>query len=94
MQESKPLGVVTEVQLHLLDCVVDYRSGSVVRFILRNVIKCNASCRPQDFNYRAVIEINSFIFSSNVISLEACCTLRFIVEDCVFSLAPYVSVLN
>lgn len=69
----KPFGIITEMQLHLWDCAIDYR--------------------PKALPYRAVLEIGSLLLSSNIISPVTGCTLRFVPEECVLSLAPYVSIL-
>ncbi|XP_055908295.1 autophagy-related protein 2 homolog B isoform X2 [Eupeodes corollae] len=65
----KPYGIVTEIQVHLWDCAIDYR--------------------PKNFPFRSVIEIGSFMMSSNIVSSVPGCTLRFIAEECILSLAPY-----
>ncbi|XP_055377404.1 autophagy-related protein 2 homolog B isoform X2 [Condylostylus longicornis] len=69
IQGYTPYHVVTEIQLHLWDCAIDYR--------------------PLHFPYRAIVEIGNFMLSSNIISSVPGCTLRFIAEDCVLSLAHY-----
>lgn len=65
----KPFGIVTEIQVHLWDCAIDYR--------------------PKNLPLRSVIEIGSFMMSSNIVSTVPGCTLRFIAEECILSLAPY-----
>ncbi|XP_073815878.1 autophagy-related 2 [Musca autumnalis] len=64
----EPFSVVSEMQLHLWDCAIDFR--------------------PDNFPYRAVLELFYFSVSSNIISTMAGCNLRFVLEECVFSIAP------
>lgn len=64
-----PYSVISEMQLHLTDCAIDFR--------------------PDNFPYRAVIELSYFSVSSNIISAMPGCNLRFILEECVLSVAPH-----
>uniref|UniRef100_A0A1A9W3L6 Autophagy-related protein 2 n=1 Tax=Glossina brevipalpis TaxID=37001 RepID=A0A1A9W3L6_9MUSC len=65
----QPFNIITEMQLHLWDCAIDFR--------------------PANFTYRAVLEVVYFSISSNIISSVMGCNLRFILEETVFSIAPY-----
>ncbi|XP_061399170.1 autophagy-related protein 2 homolog A-like [Musca vetustissima] len=65
----EPFSVVSEMQLHLWDCAIDFR--------------------PDNFPYRAVLELFYFSVSSNIISTMTGCNLRFVLEECVFSIAPH-----
>ena len=65
----KPFSVLSEMQLHLFDCAIDFR--------------------PENFFYRAVLEMSYFSVCSNIIPSMPCCSLRFVLEECVLSLAPY-----
>ncbi|XP_061388779.1 autophagy-related protein 2 homolog B-like [Musca vetustissima] len=65
----EPFSVVSEMQLHLWDCAIDFR--------------------PENFPYRAVLELFYFSVSSNIISTMTGCNLRFVLEECVFSIAPH-----
>uniref|UniRef100_T1PF62 Autophagy-related protein 2 n=1 Tax=Musca domestica TaxID=7370 RepID=T1PF62_MUSDO len=65
----EPFSVVSEMQLHLWDCAIDFR--------------------PDNFAYRAVLELFYFSVSSNIISTMTGCNLRFVLEECVFSIAPH-----
>ncbi|KAM7346426.1 autophagy-related 2 [Cochliomyia hominivorax] len=65
----KPYSVLSEMQLHLWDCAIDFR--------------------PENFCYRAVLELFYFSVCSNIIPSMPCCNLRFVLEECVLSLAPY-----
>lgn len=47
--------------------------------------------RPKDFDYRAVMEVIYFCITSNIISDISGANLRFILEECVISIAPNVS---
>lgn len=70
----KPFSVISEMQLHLWDCAVDFR--------------------PDDFSYRAVIELFYFSICSNIIPSMPSCNLRFVLEECVLSVAPYDQASN
>lgn len=65
----KPFSVLSEMQLHLWDCAIDFR--------------------PENFCYRAVLELFYFSICSNIIPSMPCCNLRFVLEECVLALAPY-----
>lgn len=65
----EPFSVISEMQLHLWDCAIDFR--------------------PDNFAYRAVLELFYFSLSSNIISTMPGCNLRFVLEECVFSVAPH-----
>ncbi|XP_013118571.2 autophagy-related protein 2 homolog B [Stomoxys calcitrans] len=65
----EPFSVISEMQLHLWDCAIDFR--------------------PDNFPYRAVLELFYFSVSSNIISSMPGCNLRFVLEECVFSVAPH-----
>lgn len=65
----KPFSVLSEMQLHLFDCAIDFR--------------------PENFFYRAVMEMSYFSVCSNIIPSMPCCNLRFVLEECVMSLAPF-----
>ncbi|XP_023297749.2 autophagy-related protein 2 homolog A [Lucilia cuprina] len=70
----KAFSVLSEMQLHLWDCAIDFR--------------------PENFSYRAVLELFYFSICSNIIPSMPCCNLRFVLEECVLSLAPYEESLH
>ncbi|XP_075148411.1 autophagy-related 2 [Haematobia irritans] len=45
--------------------------------------------RPDNFPYRAVLELFYFSVSSNIISSMPGCNLLFVLEECIFSVAPH-----
>lgn len=45
--------------------------------------------RPVNFDYRIIVSAGTFIVSSNISTASSGITLRFIIEDCTLSLAPY-----
>lgn len=47
--------------------------------------------RPKDFEFRAVMEIIYFCITSNIISDISGANMRFILEECVISIAPQVN---
>uniref|UniRef100_A0A1B0D0K3 Autophagy-related protein 2 n=1 Tax=Phlebotomus papatasi TaxID=29031 RepID=A0A1B0D0K3_PHLPP len=70
--------------------VLGYTVSGVVTEMHLHLWDCAIDYRPLYFPYRAVITLGNFMISSNITTTSPGCTLRFVAEDCTFSLAPQV----
>lgn len=50
---------------------------------------CSVDYRPRFYEYRAIVGINTFMISTTVASASTGCTVRFVAEDGILSIAPH-----